>query len=329
MPPGFLKTLWTVALAAVVLQCIACFGTEAKRGEAKADEPLIFRAYKIPPRFFALPKDSSKPEGSSPAPGPKWTADESKNAKIYLEDQGIKFPAGSEIFCDSTGGFLAVRQTKENLDHMDVIFYAEECGIPSQLEIEISAYQFPANKFPDAQHLTFDLLKGLGKKLVLLDKVTCVTKSGQRSVSNSLQATPSTSPNPQQKQAESTKPDPASSGQDISFLPGEYGTKVEVEPVIGADGQTIDINLIYRLHIPIADNSKPTTLDVFVKSSIVTSDWCPGVIKSATVPCVSKSGSPAELQSVVIVLQPRLLTTQGKPCWDGAKTFPVSSSKDK
>lgn len=278
-----------------------CFATEP--ASTKSDEPLIAQVYQIPPGSFNAATAEGKPL-------------EKITPKDYFEKLGIPFPPGTEAITDRTGRFLFIRQTKEQFDLIDSITGSEGCCGPSQLKAEITAFRCSSSVLAQLQSSNNlpESLKALEKSLVLVDRVTCVCKSGQEVQSNIVQganidALPRQTAN---KTTSTPSPSPSpSSDEDTPFLPGEYGTKVHIQPTVGSDGETLDIQLSYRLRrIPVS--GKPGTVEINSRSAFTAIDGSPFLVKSACLSSLSKSESPTDIQNLVILFRANLIDTKGR-----------------
>ena len=311
MPPNLARTLLLSLFAAsAVFHSTFSFATEPSPtptpAATKSEEPLILQVYQVPAGTF------DQPAGVDGKPPQKISL------KNYFENFGIQFPPGSEIALDRTGKFLIVRQTQEQLDLMDVYCGSTDSDDgPCQVEIEISAFQCSSttlSKLQSSKELTTDLITNLGKLLVPLDRVNCISKSGNIVVSDILHdSSGNSAPTPHSSEVKATAPaSPADLIENAPFAPGEYGTKVKVMLTIGADGETMDFQLAYRLRLRNSNTDKVPLLDIKAQTNFSVKDGLPLIIKTATLPSRSKKNSEAETQNLVVILHANVIGATGR-----------------
>ena len=262
---------------------MAFFALSSSRGadpksssDSKDGKQLLLRAFLVPPSYLSHLVQSSHDSG----PG--------LSAKAYLEKHGVTFPAGSEAdYQPVMEGvvILVVRQTQKNIDIIGKLFDLpmNDGGPAIQLEMEISAYQYPTDAVAGSVgggHITFDALKAAGKSMVLLDRLSFLAKSGQRSVAGHA-------------------------GEDCK-------TNVEMEPVIGADGETVDLNLAYHLIATDPSAARPQPLDVSITTSFSVMGGVPVIAKTLAVPDDSKTGARTAGKSIAIVVRVNMVDYAGR-----------------
>lgn len=237
------------------------------------------RVWRVPPGFVSLPDYSDKNGIRRPVHGFK-----SKNspfaaqldASEFLLAEGIPFPPGSEALYDQSSQCLIVRNTQENLNLVNEMATGVDVATgPENVAIEISALEC---EMPTAGSETpgnwpaYHSIEALPEKRVkVLDRVSRVTRSGQRiSISHvSISASPK---NPDGKSP--TEPEHPASEQ-TGFHDGESGTKAEVETVVGPDNNTLSTNINYRFRRPDAGSS---TSEIRFETSFASWDDYPVVL---------------------------------------------------
>jgi general secretion pathway protein D len=116
-------------------------------------DTLITKEYRVPPGFItAAPMTGG---GAAEAPGAGVAAQSS--AKIYLESQGVQFPAGASANFLPSSSRLIVRNTQENLDLVDALVESSSETVTSQVEIESKFVEISQNNLKE---LGFDWLLG-------------------------------------------------------------------------------------------------------------------------------------------------------------------------
>ena len=278
---------------------------------AQSDEPLILQSYQLPPSVcnqFVANTERNRLEKTS--------------LQKFFEGCGASFSPGSKITLDPSERILTVRQTKKGLETIEEIV-SDYCNssslIPLQIRVEISAFQCSSNtlaKLRSETELKDNSIKSLEKSLVLLDRVTCISKCGQQVVSDSIhrtQGNPFPSRQTKASNSKALKPAPIRDPTDNTYFEStEYGTKLKFILTVGADGETIDCQLSYRLHVPISDSLKAPILDVNVKNNYQVHDGQLVILKSASIPSISKSDVSAAVDCVVIVLRANLVDPAGR-----------------
>lgn len=258
--------------------CLAATLLLAFAGAGHGEQPrLTTKVYFLPPGFF--------PDPNSP--------------KELLENSGITFPEGSEAVLHKDSSVLCLRNTPENHELADFIFNATLDGEPgTQIAISLRTFEcaLPAKRSaqPFVPLEMADLRQIPQTDIKLLDQVATVTRSGLRaSLRHTFSATAATSPKTEtpQNREESL----------ASFAPNEYGTKASVEPVVGADGLTIESKIEYLFR----SASGPTEASDFTYvGSSVHIDGNPVVVFST--PCEDQSG-----KHLVVVASIQLITHDG------------------
>ncbi|MEZ5304228.1 MAG: hypothetical protein R3F11_26835, partial [Verrucomicrobiales bacterium] len=193
---------------------------------------MIMRQFPVPPDVFYAKEGSGDPFGDDQK--------ELLDPRAYLVGKGIPFPEGATAtFVPSTSN-LIVRNTPENMEFIEAIF--EGYGTRNSVQLRLAAEVY-AIDCADALALfkvrnTTRALKQGVMELVeegeaeLVAFPALVTRSGQRAK--------------------------AESGWDLDYTSGievkdgkasptqgsvRVGCSLEVDPVIGSDGETIDVNI--------------------------------------------------------------------------------------
>ncbi len=197
-------------------------------GKAGSDKMKV-RIFPVPPDFLI---SSSSPHGSKKLPTPKE----------ILEEAGIEFPPGSSAVYYPSSDQLIVRNLPKWLDAI-----ADFCLMcynpPRALHCETHLFELEASDLftLEKKHPTHNdasaLLDALLQKVeaghaCLVDSLSLLTKSGQRSLYEHVVETPV---------IDSLKISPQGHPQVVhSTLPA--GTRFEIDSVLGGDGQTLDLN---------------------------------------------------------------------------------------
>ncbi len=235
------------------------FCQEPNPPEAKDPRKMEIGVWRVPPGFIPGTDPSDKNGFRKPLRGFKSKHNQEAvqyDATEFLKSMGIAFPPGSEALYNQSLRCLIVRNTPENLDLIDAMgCEGDRAAGPTNVAIEISAFEcvIPSEgNAASANWPTYSDIKGLPTKCVkLLDRVSAVTRSGQR-IAISHVINPASS----KASGDNTPKDPEQAAADQTlFQNGESGTKAEVETVVGPDNNTIDTNISYRFRKQSAGNA--------------------------------------------------------------------------
>ena len=282
-----------ILIAQILLCCpLRLAAQKNKTAGGNAAEELDFRLVPVPASVFSTPDPSSRNAARKPKPGVRQMEGNEPgrfDVREFLSKYGVSFPAGSMAFYD---GALVVRDTAPNLTLIDRIF--EKCApgaTPEMVSIELSTYECtlpPSKKLLPWEELMFADLVDLPKGSVkLVDRNTIVTKSGQRCISTRVTNAGNT--------ADARKGNGVSSP---AFHPGEAGSLLELEPVVGPDDETVDINLAYQLRTKLPGAGDNGYAELKVTTSFAMWIEHPLVVHSAPV-----EGQPGKYFVVVARVQ--------------------------
>lgn len=219
---------------------IAVLGSIIQVTSGKDKPDLLTRVYLLPPQVF-LAVDESSPDGTrKPEKGVKLISKDEVNGDSYdvsqyIQDQGVLPVKGSEASYFLVGNFLLVRNTKENIEMIDMLFFYTSSGVRlSQLSTEFIVGTFTlASDQEIHQPIPYSkFMSRVGKTWKVENELAIVSKSGLRAQgSNNLSWTES---NPKDPASEKLTP--------LSKL------SAEVEPELGPDGNTIDTTFTFNFH---------------------------------------------------------------------------------
>lgn len=115
-------------------------------------DTLVTKEYRVPPGFI-----TSAPTGAGAGETAGAGVAAQSGAKIYLESQGVQFPAGASANFIASSSRLIVRNTQENLDLVDALVESSSGEITPQVEIESKFVEISQNNLKE---LGFDWLLG-------------------------------------------------------------------------------------------------------------------------------------------------------------------------
>ncbi len=229
---------------------------------------LFTETYVVPPGFVEIwptERDGSASADpfASPVVDPSMTASNGDFAdpQEVLERVGVSFPKGASATYHPIGSRLVVVNTDEQLELIEIYLGIDGCGGTTReisicyetIEVEAALYHnwMFENRLSNAGHWlrlqTQEWLKA-GEATVVETVVICA-RSGQRAKTESVSefiypgepGTPEI-PNQLHLEGKETK-SPITPSMSSSFGTRNLGVTLEVDPVLGADDWTIDLNL--------------------------------------------------------------------------------------
>jgi hypothetical protein len=277
------NNLTPIVRRCLILLAVFCSNFSSSHGQETATEKFEMGVWSVPPGFLnsVSSQDLSRKRltgfRAKQPPGLSQY-----DARDFLTALGVEFPPGSEAIFDASAGNLVVRNTRENLELVDILT-GGPVVVPFNPTVSISTYEcaLPAY-FSTVTALwpSYFKLTESGAELTLLDRVSAVTKSGIRTAMNHVNSPISATP---------YRP-PGANTSPPSFQKGEWGTIAESEIVVGPDGKTIDANVIYFFRQAGAHN---ISSDVSLNTSFTTMDGHPVVL--------SISPSPRKGRFIIVV----------------------------
>jgi hypothetical protein len=229
--------------------------------EAQAVEDLHTRSFKVPPAFLLndipgrdSPADLVDPFAApaTPAPG---TADQVKiprhSAREILEAQGITFPKEATAAFNPLTGLLNVTNTQPNLDLIET-FIGSGCNLkPATIAFNVTVIEGPgelirqanadASKTANAARqlaMLLDLAKKTVSNVRAVGDAFLETKSGTRATTEAVC---------EHRYASDFTMD-AKSRAAVAHETRPLGLRLELEPTVRADGQTIELTLNLELN---------------------------------------------------------------------------------
>ena len=221
---------------------------------------LITKVITVPPTFFFAP--SSVP--GDPFAEPEATPGKIMSARKIFEKAGIQFGPGSSVTADTIKGLIVVRQTPDQMELVEA--YTWSGGhLEQELAIRLEIHELPApfaadlirSAAPHTDHspehrAVTDLLRDGKARLVICHTLPC--RSGQRAlvVDGVEVSRPSPILNPEPKESGSDEAE----GKDSKPTRGDAW--MEIDPILGADGITIDyrLTLVYPPDTPLRRGAK-------------------------------------------------------------------------
>ncbi|MBB5033465.1 hypothetical protein [Prosthecobacter vanneervenii] len=215
-----------------------------------------------PPHHLALgiPSTSTPPKGLSsitfqipeglfesimePAP---------KSLKDWLIDQGVTFPSGSVI--ELKNDLLQITNTQENIDTISTLIAAAVHKAPKNVAVRLHTVRLPSSYLPKLSQAALNSTDQTAEwkevesaaargEAVFLESAFFETKSGTRSSHVAAKECYFLAQTPPKD-----KSPPA-----ISLKNQTLGSSLELEPTLGADGRTIEVDYNHDLHVTAADS---------------------------------------------------------------------------
>jgi len=256
-------TLGSVLLASCLVSLLKAQNPPAA---ANSDE-MVTTVYKVPATFLSIGRSNAGSSGGGGAADPFADPAESKgsgtatrlSSREILESVGVTLPEGASAIYNPETGELIVRNTRDQHElvqaYLDSIVDAGERQIQVIVEfIEVEHLDFSdwvlSNHFDQsgtplrkaAQEWVRD---GRGE---VIETATVLARSGQRakveSISEHIYATEYDPPVvPEEVTLGEDSDAPMTDVTPTAFETRNLGTTLEVDPVLGADSYTIDLNL--------------------------------------------------------------------------------------
>ncbi len=226
-----------------------------------AKPQLTTRTFKVPPDFLscdmpdsgaaspAAPADpfaapSTTPALDTPPPQPK-------TAKQMLEAAGITFPEGASASFNPLTGLLTITNTAPNLDLTDAYVESMHKQAPATVAYTITVIEGPGELIREANALAshsanaapalamlLDHAKKPGSNVRIIGDAFLETKSGTRATTEAGR---------EHSHVSDFTLD-AKSRASIAKETRQIGLRLEIEPVVGADGATIETTLMLTLN---------------------------------------------------------------------------------
>jgi general secretion pathway protein D len=124
-------------------------------------DELFTKEYRVSPSF--IPASTESDVGTAPSAGAQSRGESNvrikggRDATAFLKDQGIPFPDGAFAQYIAAGSKLVVRNTRANLDTIDLLVEGDMGVPPTQVEIESKFVEITQNNLSE---LGFDWLLG-------------------------------------------------------------------------------------------------------------------------------------------------------------------------
>ena len=220
---------------------------------------LVRAKYLVPPDFL------HRDYGSADDPFDPDTRRETITAQKILEDAGVPFPDGASATYRRTDSTLIVENTAANMDLVEGFAISGIIDTVRQVNIRTEIYALPAlqllrvlesaaaegDQTPERNAVLRFVKQGHGK-LVATHSIT--TTAGQRSkVDDTTEVlVPEEVELPAEAEDDEGEggvgPDEEAAAEVLVFDTRSYGTILEVEPNIDADGVTLSINIALEHH---------------------------------------------------------------------------------
>ncbi|MCB1063522.1 MAG: hypothetical protein KDN20_11450 [Verrucomicrobiae bacterium] len=175
-----------------------------------------------------------------------------KSAREILESYGIEFGEGSSATYNPQSNEITVRQTREQMSLVEAVLSVRYPSGTKAINSRIEIYEFPSASALKLQQSAEDqsdnsreweetLRRVKEGTATFITSATVLSRSGRRAGVQDTFEVIYAEDFDQQNAEESKSVIPDFSTQNV-------GTALEVEPVIGGDGETIDINLSLEYH---------------------------------------------------------------------------------
>lgn len=222
-------------------------------GWTELDEGLYRARFVVPPTFLNTYPSSAA--AADPFADPEPVVEQRKTAQEILENAGITFGPGTSATYSAKKGILTVVQTRDQMELVEAYTYGG-CYTPMrQLHIRAEIYQLPS--FAGVEVL--DSIRSQGEhsperdavyaaaregRAALVAAPAIIARSGQRAKTEEVISVPAPEPGESEEDDEGEREEARTEIPILSF---------EVDPVLGADEYTVDLNL----HLEMRDREDP------------------------------------------------------------------------
>jgi hypothetical protein len=229
----------------------------------------------------------------------------------WLANSGAQLSAGGKATYIPRTGTATITATEEDIDLADSLLKSLCCDGAMSVEITLSVVDFrlsvgTAN--PDAHWTYPDLKKKAIGALTVRSTLTFLTRSGQTVVSSAITR------KRKEVAAETERPAEPKPEKPAVFETGESGMRATVEPVIGPDNISIDVNLDCSYRSERAETGEVDEFNVVTSLQAVTG--APTIVRMAKAPSLAKPPDQARfdiLRALVISARPVTFTAPARP----------------
>jgi len=245
----------------------------------KVEGKLYKATFVVPPSFMSVGRPGlvADPFADSPVKETRQLTDQ--QAQQILEEAGITFGKGAKVHYDKSASILTVVQTPDQLELCEAYLGIHYCGYQSEIPIRVEIYELSMTHAQELlescegqsdhtaeRNAVRQLVKEGGAKLIALPSV--ISRSGQRSKIVDAYEIPYLEQVGIKSENGEEKPK-----QESMFGSRPVGTILEVDPVLGADNWTIDLNFTLEHHTAPPEHisvSKGIEMPVFHSKEITT-----------------------------------------------------------
>lgn len=255
------KTHLIIALCGGLCSLSAQEKQEPKPKPVSVD--LYTVSYKVPPTFLSYRSGNDTGTATAdPFAEPdrgNLSARDLHTPKSILESAGVTFSAGASAVYNPSSGTMVVRNTRDQLDLVEAFLESIVADSEKQIHVIFEMIEVDHLDFSDwflsntMDHDGTDLRKAAQEWVregrgSILSTTTVMARSGQRAKNESIsEHVYPTEFDPPEIPNEVTLSDraeaPTVGVTPTAFETRNVGVTIEVDPVIGSDGVTIDLNL--------------------------------------------------------------------------------------
>jgi hypothetical protein len=223
------------------------------------------------------------------------------DASKWLRDAGVATPDGARVIFDAKSFTLVMFAPPEAIESACGLFgdgSGEGSGVDIQIEAALVECALPRSTRFDGWNYP-ELRKAAGTTWKELEHLTLRTRSGQRAVAETVARNP--------KSKGTVKP--AANETFVPMKDGDRGLQFEVEPVLGPDGYTYNLELDARHHGALGTDGP--VLDARVLTAVIAWD---GYWTVVTMWSAASAKDPGALsRRVALVVRPRVVNAGGWP----------------
>lgn len=284
--------------------------------EKPVSAALVTRMYEVPPNLFMDESGHLKEEIKAIVQPPSVVGPQ-YDLREFFKRHGCEFGAGEEAIFQQQNRTLLLRGKPETVDAAEGAILPSFCFIGSfLLRVEASLVEFSTAKVPVGElPSSFDgLRQAAGDSWRVVNRTVILTKSGQQTRTTAKYSDPREKPTA----SNSLHAEAGNTEAYHSLQPGEAGIFLAVEPVLGPDGRTIDLNVEYRYRAQARGGPQWE-----VTTSVTATDRQPIIVQVAPVAPEVTDAGPSLARALVL----RAVVETPGPLKEHAERHPDSPAK--
>lgn len=296
--------------AVSILLLFALASLSASYGDEKPVRPSLipegWRMFfaKVPPGFITritesklaeLPIDSFRVQDST-IPGTGRLFD----IREWLRELGLKLPEKSIAAFQTNPPALIALAPADDIDLLETLVTPTCGGPPIMVRLTSSLVEMTVPPHAKTKTLSYRRLRSLaGSSWKELEQIQVSTKSGQRAIARKIQGKVEAQ-DPESPTPEESKP---------LLAKGETGAAIEVDPVIGPDGRTVDLSFHWARRV--TRSTTPDDLEILTSTTV--EDGTSVIVGQWPAELGANQGTSKRIRILALIVTAELLNTEGVP----------------